>query len=652
MQLPDQPPPNQQPATFYDNVSTDQSYGDNPDMLDYNTDDDDDIEMDEVTAESNEEEVEEEEYEEEVEEESNEEEEEDDDDDDDDDEEKEEFGDEDDEEEYEDEDEDEDLEVAADNAAIYNQHLMEEQEMQEQQQRDMQPRAAGVPPYGYPYPPQQPPPQPYGQYYGGYPPEQAYYPPPQQKKSPQEERRSTLTCCMTLILGSLCCVALCIAALLVLWLSEINPLEDDDGNNETIIFVNATTAPRDTTFPPTTAPTPASPWQLTGTVLPATGNENAGFGTQVGYVNGVLVSSLPSLSTIAKDQGAIQTFTRGPESRSAPLEDSSATDNVAEDFGAAIDMTLLRTSDTETVVSMIVGATQTLGAVQDLVSFGSASVYTNQDGEWIQTGGIIRTDEALEEAQGLFGYAVSLATDQLRVAIGAPSSSLSLQQLNVGRVYTFDYDGTNWVKSTPAPLSSSETHSFFGGAVDISKDGNSILVGAPGSLPIDGSSSGTVSAYTFVAGTPNVWSPVSVNIVSSQSSTESLGATVTWIEETDTVRRFAVGGPRFSINRGIIRVFELSGGIYQEIGTILGAAGEFVGTSLCSSETGRIGFGTTTGAVRMYDEVDGAWTLVEGAENLSTPGNAAVVSCSMSADGTTLVAGLASEAVAIYDLSA
>jgi len=75
--------------------------------------------------------------------------------------------------------------------------------------------------------------------------------------------------------------------------------------------------------------------------------------------------------------------------------------------------------------------------------FGSAHVYERSESCWKEVGQIISPTNLPPEAGGEFESSVAMASDVRRIAIGAPSSSLDADNLDAGRVDTFEFDGTD-----------------------------------------------------------------------------------------------------------------------------------------------------------------------------------------------------------------
>ena len=383
---------------------------------------------------------------------------------------------------------------------------------------------------------------------------------------------------------------------------------------------------------------------------------NSDFGAQVAYVDNVLVVGLPRLDAIDRtDQGAFQTFRRSQMGQSFTDEERTI-DTTAQQFGSALDMV-----QDGNIVYLLVGAMRSVGATESITRFGTASVYATTDGgeSWTRIGGVFRTAELFEEAGGLFGYSASIIpptdTTPLRVAVGAPSTSININLRDVGRVYTYEYDGTNWVEMIPGvQIQGDQAFSFVGASVDFNVDGKTLLIGAPEAFEAASWSSATtipsgdgqVMVMEYQEGEPGSWTSKPVQNNGQGTNMESLGSTVKWISTI----QFAVGGPTLNNNQGSIKVYEWNGSTYEQLGnSIFGGAGERVGDTLCGNQNGRVGFGTATGVMRLY-EFDGSnWQQI--GQDLTTSTNSPVVSCFVSDDGNTVGAGLENEEVVVWDFN-
>lgn len=112
-------------------------------------------------------------------------------------------------------------------------------------------------------------------------------------------------------------------------------------------------------------------------------------------------------------------------------------------------------------------------AVGDL-SVGSAFVFGWDGSQWTQIGSNLRPEDATEV--GSFGEAVSIAADGETVAVGHPVP----EDATAPGVHVFRLNGEGW-----EPLGGrieGRVGSAFGFSLDISADGRTLAVGAPGEI--------------------------------------------------------------------------------------------------------------------------------------------------------------------------
>jgi FG-GAP repeat len=119
-----------------------------------------------------------------------------------------------------------------------------------------------------------------------------------------------------------------------------------------------------------------------------------------------------------------------------------------------------------------------VGAPLDSLDIGAAYVFTRTDGAWTQQaklvgGGAIRTPDSFE------GSSVSLSADGLTAAVGAPGDNS-----NTGAVWIFSRRGNIWTQQAKlvGAGSAQGESSWQAVSVGLSADGNTVLVGAPGSI--------------------------------------------------------------------------------------------------------------------------------------------------------------------------
>jgi FG-GAP repeat len=388
------------------------------------------------------------------------------------------------------------------------------------------------------------------------------------------------------------------------------------------VSASPTTAsvPTAATIPPSTAapvsgtlsPTLTKRWVLTDGPITVSA-VSSGFGAAVALGNNLFAAGVPSL-TIGASSGAVQSFE--PDANGEWISESAIVfESGTAQFGAAVDIAS---------TSLIVGDPETEDPVF-LQSFGAAYVYVQQGNSWSALGGVMRPDPTPPEAKGRFGAAVATASSIQRVAIGAPSSNIvdtvdNSIRLQAGRVYTFAHNGTGW-DQVGEQLWGAADDDRLGTSIDMTGDGNGLLVGAPGA----DASPGSVAYYQW-SGTG--WTPT---FTVSGTATESLGTKVAVVSQDGSL--LATSG------QGVVRV-------YSQTGAQVGSDIVGVATSLTGAN-GRVIVGLSSG-FRAYDfdAAAGDWVEVETGPSTSSP----VISISTSSDASTVVAGLQSEEIYVFNL--
>jgi hypothetical protein len=125
------------------------------------------------------------------------------------------------------------------------------------------------------------------------------------------------------------------------------------------------------------------------------------------------------------------------------------------------------------------GSTVAIGAHgkhNDSDSSGGVHVFVRDLHTWRQQVYLKQTPSSFF---GFFGLAVSLSDDGNTLAVGAPKPSVSTFN-RPGSVYIFSRDAAgNWTLQANLQASNSTNNDVFGTAVAISGDGNTVVVGAP-----------------------------------------------------------------------------------------------------------------------------------------------------------------------------
>lgn len=481
-----------------------------------------------------------------------------------------------------------------------------------------------------------------------------------------EEASSGPTWGLLLFVCCICCVLLAVGISLAVVLSD-----DDDGDRSaafptpspvvSAILLNFLTSgsvipPLTTNLTlkpsfvawqpgaPTTEPGPGSPTSQPTPTLnippgsgwvdfsgPFTGPvENIGYGSSVTMAGSLMAAGLPRYS---EGLGAVQTF----QKVGAVWEEMSTVfDRASERFGSDVDI-----STTASRSSMIVGASRTRGDGEfSNLSFGAGFYFEMYGGTWSSVGVPIRPEPSPFTSSGEFGAAVAVSASTRRIAVGAPNTHLNAGSLDNGRVYTYEYDGSNFVP-IGTPIDGESAGDLLGSAVAMSEDGTKILIGAPGA---SGASPGSALYYSY---TGNQWQ-IMLPVIGTTSD-ENLGSSVAIISsDGETI---AMGAPNFDGGRGVVRVYRRNNPqdvFWGQLGPdIVGAAaGELLGTTLSGSDS-RVVVGTALGTFKVYEyrSSSSSWVLVDSVTSTGSP----VVAIATGSEGDVAV-GLENEEVTVYGL--
>jgi hypothetical protein len=289
-------------------------------------------------------------------------------------------------------------------------------------------------------------------------------------------------------------------------------------------------------------------------------------------------------------------------------------------------------------------------------SSGHVRVYEWSGEEWLQIGADIDG-----EAAGAGSGFVSLSSDGKRLAIGAPYSYSSGNELGYVKVYALS--GNAWMQLGDK-LNWEALGDNHSAPVSLSAKGNRLAIGSVGSGP----TIGYVKVYEW-SGT--AWLQLGVNI-DGEAAGSKLGWSVSLSGQGDHV---AIGAPSYSsISIGRVKVYKWSDNAWLQIGEDIEekVAHEFFGNSVSLSANGRElaigassydgGYGrfSNNGITRIYSYFPSADTWrqrgvsIEGEDYGENFGN----SVSLSADGKRVAVGapnndrnsLSSGAMRVYEL--
>ena len=240
-----------------------------------------------------------------------------------------------------------------------------------------------------------------------------------------------------------------------------------------------------------------------------------------------------------------------------------------------------------------------------------------------------------------FGSSISLSADGSTMVVGAPYDDINSNG-NQGSIYIFTKSGPNWILSAKLTASDGIANDAFGSSVSISGDGNTLIVGAPGSFQtqIQGSvyvftrSSGVWIQQPKILVTPNINNP---------SSIIGFGSRVIISADGSTLFASAQIGGQY--------IYSLSGGVWAQEADLaqqtgmnsLYHQGNYAALS-ADGNTALIGYesfpvnGVATGSAFFYSRTNGVWALQSQVTppNLDAGSNFGS-SVGLSADGNTAI---------------
>ncbi len=287
------------------------------------------------------------------------------------------------------------------------------------------------------------------------------------------------------------------------------------------------------------------------------------------------------------------------------------------------------------------GNTAIVGGDQDDSAKGAAWIYTRSGGVWTQQGNkLVGTGEL---GSGFQGSSVSISADGNTAVVGA-----YLDDNQVGAVWVFTRSGGVWAQQGNKLVGTGATgNAGQGAAVSISADGNTIIVGGSA----DNSNIGAVWVFTRSGG---AWAQQGSKLVGTGAIGEAgQGGAVSISADGNTA---IVGGLIDNSDIGAAWVFNRSAGAwsqqgYKLVGTgainVNGQNGAAQGTSVSISADGNTaivggaGDNSYAGATWVYTRSGGVWTqqgnklVGTGAIHFADQGAAIAIS----ADGNTAIVG-------------
>jgi len=278
-----------------------------------------------------------------------------------------------------------------------------------------------------------------------------------------------------------------------------------------------------------------------------------------------------------------------------------ASDGIEEDtFGAAVAI-----DGDEAVITAPQPGSSTAGIP---AGPGRAYIFRKQDGSWVQTA-ILAADDGV--AGDFFGYSAAIQGDT--VLIGAHYATVN-SNAKAGAAYVFRHAGGNWTQSQKLVASDGVSKAYFGASLAL--DGDNAFVGSY-ALPVNGhNAQGAVYAYSGAASGPLQLTQEITN--ANGAALDQFGMAVAAHDGT-----VMIGSPNTKVGnnatQGAVFLYENNGGnwtVAQEIVANDGASGDAFGTSVSYDGTHAL-FGVPVGNTYMGEayafalDSDGTWVQTQ-----------------------------------------
>ncbi len=246
-----------------------------------------------------------------------------------------------------------------------------------------------------------------------------------------------------------------------------------------------------------------------------------------------------------------------------------------------------------------VGNTVAVGATQvndgNYTGPGYVKVFRFSSGQYVQLG-----NDIVGEATGdTFGGQIAMNGDGTKIVVGAifNDANTGNQFASVGHVRVYSFDGANW-NLLGAEIDGDNANDNFGNSVDINKNGDRIVVSASG-VDAGGVNKGLVRVYEFSGGN---WIKVGQDIIGNADNDR-----LTNVSINDT-------GDRISFRtKGIVKVYELNGTQWQQLGGNIIGMNNDIGTSNLDNTGTVVGVASRSadsnkGYIQLYNYKNNVWT--------------------------------------------
>lgn len=272
---------------------------------------------------------------------------------------------------------------------------------------------------------------------------------------------------------------------------------------------------------------------------------------------------------------------------------------------------------------------------------GHVRVFEEIDGNWTQVGDDING----ASSEDIFGKGISLSGDGQVVAVGAPHNEEN--GYRSGEVRVFRNINNSWTQiGDDINDEQGISPDHFGYSIDLSSEGNTLVVGAPFKDGLNGYRTGQVMVYENNNGE---WIQKD-NEISGHNYEDGFGASVSISSNGQVV---AIGTPYSDANgedSGQVSVYQNRSGVWSQLGSSIDGEfpGDHSGISVDLSSDGTVlaigaqfndGNGEDSGHVRVYKNINDTWIQIGNDINGIAEGDQSGKSMCLSPDGNVLAIG-------------
>jgi len=266
---------------------------------------------------------------------------------------------------------------------------------------------------------------------------------------------------------------------------------------------------------------------------------------------------------------------------------------------------------------------------------------TSNTTEWVQ----VANDIIGEAAGDLSGFQIAMSCDGSIVAIGAGQNDGNGDRAGHVRVYRFN--STDW-EQLGSDIDGEAELDWFGYSVSLASDGLRMAVGARYNDNANGNNTGSVRVYDYVDSSGD-WAQIGQDILGEADGDQS-GRAVALSADGTKVAIGASANDGSGSDAGHVRIYELSGAVWSQLGgDIDGEAaedsfGRAVALSLDGMKIVVGGYandeaGMDAGHVQIYELVSGNWTQIGTDIEGTEAGDWAGLTVDISAEGNRVVVG-------------